>query len=146
MFGYRGVVLFPWIGKVYDRDLSNKEERYFALDNLLLSFVDKVILVPVSASFLDESNAYINFDILLAVRELVATLVKYYTSSIQACFWCFSRTESGIIMSGKEVKGRTHTYYQVLIDHRDMPHIVSCGWNRLHKVVFVVIILLLHLL
>ena len=25
----------------------------------------------------------------------------------------------------KEVKGKTHTYYQVLIDTRDCPHIVS---------------------
>jgi len=25
----------------------------------------------------------------------------------------------------KEVKGRMHTYYQVLLDTRDMPHIVS---------------------
>lgn len=25
----------------------------------------------------------------------------------------------------KEVKGKTHTYYQVLIDARDCPHIVS---------------------
>ena len=25
---------------------------------------------------------------------------------------------------GREVKGRNHTYYQVLIDSRDCPHIV----------------------
>ena len=30
-----------------------------------------------------------------------------------------------IISGAKEVKGRTHTYYQVLIDARDIPHIVS---------------------
>lgn len=32
----------------------------------------------------------------------------------------------------KEVKGKTHTYYQVLIDARDCPHIVSklVGWAR----------------
>ena len=24
VFGYRGVILFPWIAKVYDRDGSNK--------------------------------------------------------------------------------------------------------------------------
>jgi len=27
VFGYRGVVLFPWVGKVYDRDIAVKEER-----------------------------------------------------------------------------------------------------------------------
>lgn len=26
---------------------------------------------------------------------------------------------------GREVKGKNHTYYQVLIDSRDCPHIVS---------------------
>merc|ERR1719341_2614637 len=51
VFGYRGVVLFPWLARVYDRDLPNK----------------------------------------------------------------------GAV--GKEVKGRTHTYYQVLIDGRDSPYI-----------------------
>jgi hypothetical protein len=28
---------------------------------------------------------------------------------------------------GKEVKGRTHTFYQVLIDSRDCPYIVGTG-------------------
>jgi len=27
VFGYRGVILFPWVGKVYDRDISTKEEK-----------------------------------------------------------------------------------------------------------------------
>lgn len=58
VFGYRGVVLFPWIGKVYDRDIATKEEK------------------------------------------------------------------TGNMFTGtKEVKGRMHTYYQVLLDTRDMPHI-----------------------
>jgi len=30
----------------------------------------------------------------------------------------------------KEVKGRMHTYYQVLLDTRDMPHIVSHSLHR----------------
>lgn len=30
---------------------------------------------------------------------------------------------------GKEVKGRTHTFYQVLIDTRDAPYIVSLSYN-----------------
>jgi polymerase delta-interacting protein 2 len=58
VFGYRGVILFPWIGKVYDRDIATKEEK------------------------------------------------------------------TGSMFTGtKEVKGRMHTYYQVLLDTRDMPHI-----------------------
>ncbi|KAK6620610.1 polymerase delta-interacting protein 2 [Polyplax serrata] len=60
VFGYRGVVLFPWLAKVYDRDVPNKRDVQSG-----------------------ESN----------------------------------------INVGKEVKGRTHTFYQVLIDSRDCPYI-----------------------
>lgn len=28
VFGYRGVILFPWLAKVYDRDISNKKNEY----------------------------------------------------------------------------------------------------------------------
>lgn len=59
IFGYRGVVLFPWLARVYDRD------------------------VPHSRDGEEDSN-------------------------------------TGV---GKEVKGKTHTFYQVLIDQRDCPYI-----------------------
>ncbi|XP_046385222.1 polymerase delta-interacting protein 2 [Ischnura elegans] len=62
VFGYRGVVLFPWLARVYDRDVPNKKDSNQA-----------------------ESNSFNHV--------------------------------------GKEVKGRTHTYYQVLIDSRDCPYI-----------------------
>ncbi|KAK4878693.1 hypothetical protein RN001_011199 [Aquatica leii] len=58
VFGYRGVVLFPWLARVYDRDVPNHRDSD------------------------DESS-----------------------------------------MVSKEVKGRTHTFYQVLIDQRDCPYI-----------------------
>lgn len=61
VFGYRGVVLFPWLARVYDRDLPQHKEG-------------------------DDEPA------------------------------------TGV---GKEVRGRTHTFYQVLIDQRDCPYIVS---------------------
>ncbi|KAF7408025.1 polymerase delta-interacting protein 2 isoform X1 [Vespula maculifrons] len=60
VFGYRGVILFPWLARVYDRDIPNKKEE----------------------------NSDRNFNSV-----------------------------------GKEVKGRTHTFYQVLIDQRDCPYI-----------------------
>ena len=28
VFGYRGVILFPWLARVYDRDFPNKREGY----------------------------------------------------------------------------------------------------------------------
>ncbi|XP_043510013.1 polymerase delta-interacting protein 2 [Frieseomelitta varia] len=60
VFGYRGVILFPWTARVYDRDIPNKRES--------------------------DTNDHYN-------------------------------------SVGKEVKGRTHTFYQVLIDQRDYPFI-----------------------
>lgn len=41
-----------------------------------------------------------------------------------ACAFLF-RSENAAGHGSKEVKGKTHTYYQVLIDARDCPHIVS---------------------
>ncbi|XP_050410033.1 polymerase delta-interacting protein 2 [Patella vulgata] len=61
VFGYRGIVLFPWLARVYDRDTATKTEE----------------------KSVDEQ-----------------------TTSI-----------------GKEVKGKNHLHYQVLIDSRDSPHI-----------------------
>lgn len=70
VFGYRGVILFPWLARVYDRDATNKKES-----------TDSKGVAEASGDSL--SNV------------------------------------------GKEVKGRTHTFYQVLIDTRDAPYIVS---------------------
>lgn len=63
VFGYRGVVLFPWLARVYDRDVPNKKESGPSEE-------------PPNPSHV-----------------------------------------------GREVKGHTHTYYQVLIDSRDCPFI-----------------------
>uniref|UniRef100_A0A384CFF4 Polymerase delta-interacting protein 2 n=2 Tax=Ursus TaxID=9639 RepID=A0A384CFF4_URSMA len=60
VFGYRGVVLFPWQARLYDRDVAS------------------------------------------AAPE---------------------KAENPAGHGSKEVKGKTHTYYQVLIDARDCPHI-----------------------
>ncbi|XP_034952746.1 polymerase delta-interacting protein 2 [Chelonus insularis] len=59
VFGYRGVILFPWLARVFDRDLPNKRNGH----------------------------------------------------------------EENFTSVGKEVKGKTHTFYQVLIDQRDCPFI-----------------------
>lgn len=70
VFGYRGVILFPWLARVYDRDASNKKDS------------------PDSSSPAEAPG-------------------------------------DSLSNVGKEVKGRTHTFYQVLIDTRDAPYIVS---------------------
>lgn len=70
VFGYRGVILFPWLARVYDRDATNKKET----------------------------------------KDSAATT---------------EAAGDSLSNVGKEVKGRTHTFYQVLIDTRDAPYIVS---------------------
>ncbi|XP_034149355.1 polymerase delta-interacting protein 2 [Esox lucius] len=62
VFGYRGIVLFPWHARLYDRDVSPP---------------------AVESKPAEPPGAH----------------------------------------GSKEVKGKTHTYYQVLIDTRDCPHI-----------------------
>ncbi|KAI5635696.1 hemimethylated DNA-binding protein yccV like domain-containing protein [Phthorimaea operculella] len=76
VFGYRGVILFPWLARVYDRDVTNKKESTEAAGN-------------TEGSGDSLSNV------------------------------------------GKEVKGRTHTFYQVLIDTRDAPYIHVTSLSRI---------------
>ncbi|KAH7958297.1 hypothetical protein HPB49_000637 [Dermacentor silvarum] len=64
IFGYRGVTLFPWMARVYDRDVPSKKN-------------------PEASE----------------------------------------ETSDGFNHVGREVKGKTHTYYQVLIDSRDCPYV-----------------------
>lgn len=71
VFGYRGVILFPWLARVYDRDIPHRKD----------SSKERI---------LDSENP------------------------------TFTPLVGG---AGKEVKGKTHTYYQVLIDGRDCPYI-----------------------
>lgn len=76
IFGYRGVILFPWLAQVYDRDLPN-------------------------------SNA---------TSPLVTTETKHAAAV---------KDDDSSEKVSSEVKGKTNTFYQVLIDSRDCPYIVS---------------------
>ena len=73
VFGYRGVILFPWLARVFDRDMPSKTP---------------------GDRFLDTENPSIS-------------------------------TPIGGDTGQPEVKGRTHTYYQVLMDGRDTPYITN---------------------
>lgn len=89
VFGYRGVILFPWLARVYDRDLPNQNIKS-----------DKVAKLKVEENNVSSANT--------TDEE---TIVSTANSN--------SNTE-------KEHKGKTNTFYQVLIDSRDCPYIVSC--------------------
>ena len=55
------------------------------------------------------------------------------SSASAPCSAFLFRSENAAGHGSKEVKGKTHTYYQVLIDARDCPHIVSNqqSWHEL---------------
>lgn len=84
IFGYRGVILFPWLAQVYDRDIPN----------------------AVAAASKAKS----------AVTSSQATEKKAKDEDDD---------DESARSGGSEVKGKTNTFYQVLIDSRDCPFIVS---------------------
>lgn len=88
IFGYRGVILFPWLAQVYDRDIPNAVKAKSAV----------VPTIQLSENRSAKDNEEIDDD---------------------------ESTQN----SANDVKGRTNTFYQVLIDSRDCPFIVSCGIN-----------------
>lgn len=95
VFGYRGIVLFPWHARLYDRDITP----------------------PIS----DRWDSYLRLQTAPGKCPPLPWLERH---SCFVCCCCSKREPPGAHGS-KEVKGKTHTYYQVLIDTRDCPHIVS---------------------
>jgi len=93
LFGYRGVILFPWSARVYDRDKFREKK-------------DSPSSTPSAAS----SNT--------STPQSPDNPMGYHPPS-QAPPGASPSSNSG----GKEVKGKMHTYYQVLIDSRDCPYI-----------------------
>lgn len=77
IFGYRGVILFPWLAQVYDRDLPSNSSLASATST------------PAPIAEIDSID------------------------------------ENPVANTNTEVKGKTNTFYQVLIDSRDCPYIVS---------------------
>ncbi|XP_005178079.2 polymerase delta-interacting protein 2 [Musca domestica] len=127
IFGYRGVVLFPWKARVYDRDLHNpnKQKTPAAAATQTTTNIpnagganvargktpgaaDKVETAGASTkSPLEESSD--------PAKSPSAENTNTQTPS--------SNTADANESSTKEVKGKVQTFYQVLIDSRDCPYI-----------------------
>ena len=86
VFGYRGVVLFPWLARVYDRDLPSKSSA------------------NTREKLLDTEN-----NLGAMGKEVKGKFAGNPGEGLTEKIFC--------------VVGRTHTYYQVLIDGRDSPYI-----------------------
>lgn len=103
VFGYRGVILFPWRAKVYDRNayvanyLSPNAKPATANDPPTMNASDTATTTK------DETEAT-------------------NTGTKQTAQEKLDRTEAHSYK--KEVAVDVQTYYQVLIDSRDCPHVV----------------------
>jgi len=86
IFGYRGVILFPWNAKVYDRDENNSNKQ-------------NVTAQPIQST-----------------TDNFATQQHTAMSNNQ-------ERQQGSTSSSNDLGSKTQTFYQVLIDNRDCPHI-----------------------
>lgn len=97
VFGYRGVILFPWRAKVYDRN---------------------AYIAPAG-----DETAGIDVDTTLAakIEKPDEKIVKNVESSPNENADMINER----LNNKKEVVVKIQTYYQVLVDSRDCPHVVS---------------------
>ncbi|XP_067648232.1 polymerase delta-interacting protein 2 [Eurosta solidaginis] len=120
IFGYRGVVLFPWSARVYDRDLHNpnkKNQRLNAADNAAPTNSGKgKQSASVHASTTTKTDG-------TGTQQGINTEVQTTSNTDINATATASPSPSSSHNAAKEVKGKVHTFYQVLIDSRDCPYI-----------------------
>lgn len=117
IFGYRGVVLFPWSARVYDRDLHNPSKQKQRVGT------DRSSTASIAA---EKNKNSANGQASITTRQ--GNSEAHATSGVENAN--SSSSTSGTDTSVKEVKGKVHTFYQVLIDSRDCPYIVSKPSNH----------------
>lgn len=106
VFGYRGVVLFPWRAKVYDRNpITSTPDT----DETVAASLD-LDSSPVKSSTKTETK----IDGEKSAKKVKTTIDDTNSDII-----------NGRSNSKKEVTVKVQTFYQVLIDSRDCPHVVS---------------------
>ena len=84
VFGYRGVVLFPWVGKVYDRDISTKEEKYGLHHDLLHSWIYKNSLMTNIVFIYSLESGFSKFSYFLDIW--LGNWIKQ-EKIVKACLW-----------------------------------------------------------
>jgi len=122
IFGYRGVILFPWTARVYDRDLHNPGKisaTTTATANPTQQHRTKEASLRVKANTSAPPTA-------TSAQSGDAPSSAAYQSETPAEPEGTTNMGTATQVDPKEVKGKVQTFYQVLIDTRDCPHIVSC--------------------
>lgn len=123
VFGYRGVILFPWRAKIYDRNMY---------------------MAPYADSVNDENPTTIPTDTETTKGTILSTNAKTDESGgggggagakQKAKNTRKIETDDSMRNDGKkEVTVDVQTYYQVLIDSRDCPHVV-CYCSRFFSII-----------
>ncbi|EDV92866.1 polymerase delta-interacting protein 2 [Drosophila grimshawi] len=128
IFGYRGVILFPWTARVYDRDLHNTRKQSAAITTTSTECNTEATTTTLRAKTGDSSNgttATAHHDEAQSSSWQAGTGVIDTQSSATTMGTASPATNRSTTsaVDSKEVKGKTQTFYQVLIDNRDCPYI-----------------------
>ncbi|EDW68158.1 polymerase delta-interacting protein 2 [Drosophila virilis] len=126
IFGYRGVILFPWTARVYDRDSDNPKKQTTATTTPTPTQCAKEASpLRVNAGSSEGSGT-------TATSQLDDAPTSWHASNSATDtqratnLGTAKTTTNGATSSAtdaKDVKGKTQTFYQVLIDTRDCPYI-----------------------
>lgn len=113
VFGYRGVILFPWRAKIYDRNTYASSYTDPSTDNSVVN--------------IKESNSTVDSSAVLDDAASTNSGLKQSGRSARKVDTIVETTETDSIRNDgkKEVTVDVQTYYQVLIDSRDCPHVVN---------------------
>lgn len=116
VFGYRGVILFPWRAKIYDRN-TYVPYQDTNTENASTTNVNETNAGPSTTAAADETTTTKTASGAGGGGGVNKT--KQSTRKIES-------TESDSTRNDlkKEVMVDVQTYYQVLIDSRDCPHVV----------------------
>lgn len=115
VFGYRGVILFPWRSKIYDRNTYASSYTDSSAENTSVN-TNEADTSAISST-VPEDAASTNSGLKQSGRSARKVEATETTDTTDA---------DSIRNDGKkEVTVDVQTYYQVLIDSRDCPHVVN---------------------
>lgn len=100
VFGYRGVILFPWRAKIYDRNTHPSDSS-------------------TDSSSVNTNEADTSTNVSAVSDDAAATNSGLKQSKVETLEADSIRNDGK-----KEITVDVQTYYQVLIDSRDCPHVV----------------------
>ena len=125
VFGYRGVILFPWLARVYDRDMPSKPPN--TRSACVLPFDIHQLFFSIfcwQRVWISGKGFWTRTVLISPPLPGISHKIPFIANQFIKLF--YSMAAGGV---GKEVKGRTHTYYQVcrLLKSNSLPRNQSCG-------------------